>query len=970
MNCKTNKLRDAIAFALVAVAGGAISSAYAQDASDSNKTTDLDRVQVTGSRIRGVDIETAQPVATITAQDIQKSGLISVGDILSNMPSAGAQNYSKAAVLTSGSDIGGQFVNIRNLGENRALVLVNGKRWETSTNGLTDLSTIPASMIDHIDILKDGASAIYGSDAISGVINIILKDHMDGAQASVYYGVNDRGDGGNTQYSLSFGTSTDRSSILIGADYNKTDPVWARSREATAYTYGPNHALSGLSGTGPWGYFRRLDANGAATGSRYTINNTLGDAATFYGDGAAAGPTNDPSNYHIFGSYYSDYYNPTYQMSLAGSNEDKSFFTTGSYNITDSLQFKATFMYNERENIRQVAGYPTTSLSQPLYPVYIDKDSYYNPYPGEDLYFARRVIELPRVSDNTVKVLHFDGGLYGSFNLGSHTWDWDVGLNYNKFDSQAVNTGNLNLYNLKQALGPSFLNSNGVVQCGTAASPISLTQCVPFDILGGPSNSTPQALAYINDVGPTYQQVVSKEIAGNINGTLFSWWAGDVNLALGYEHHEVSGYEHVDELVKSALTTDLAAGDTNSSYSTNEYYIELGVPLLKDLPGAKLLMIDAAARYSDYSNFGNNTKPKFSLSWRPIDDLLVRGTIAKGFRAPTIADIAGGGSQSFDGYTDPCDTRFGLAATNPAVAARCQAEGLSSTFRQITTAGTPITAPNTQGITPFNAGVGNSTLTPEQSKTSTLGLVYSPSYVPGLTVSVDWYKIKITNIITAISANYVLDQCYQQQVQFYCDSFTRNAETSQVEGLNRGNTNLGWTSTEGYDIGVNYRLPETSWGTFNAHLDMTYLVNYLTQSQPGAQVLNSVGYWSYPRVRGNISLDWQRGDWGASYKIRYYGAFRDDCWENDAGGVIECNQPNYESPNWGAIGANRKGNSTYHDINISYNTPWNGQIMIGVNNVWDHKRPITYDVGNSSSSDYDPALDTDRYIYMRYTQKF
>jgi iron complex outermembrane receptor protein len=964
---KINKLTSAVQFALAVGAAFAVNAAIAQDnppASSSNPAQ-LESVTVTGTRIRSVDVETAQPVTVITQADIQKSGLVTVGDILNRLTIAGAQTFSKAAVLASNPEAGGQYINIYNLGTNRTLVLVNGKRWATSLDGLSDVSTIPASLIDHMDILKDGASAIYGSDAVAGVVNIILKDRYSGMQASAYYGQNDGDDGATQQFSFSAGTVGDRSAIMFGAEYNKSDPVWAKTREATRYTYGPNHASSGFSGTSPWGFYQALNpATLAATGSRHVINHTGGCA----GDGVGvAAASNDPNNYHV-GQNGCDLYNPTLQMQLAGQNTAKTMFVNGSYDITDAIKFKSTIMYNERDNSSQVAGYPFNSRSQPVNPIFLDPNSYYNPVPGQTLYVATRNIDLPRITTRDVKSLHFDAGLEGSFDLlGSSPWNWDAGFNYNKYNVNEYGSGNLNLVNMRQALGPSFLNSNGVVQCGTPDSPIALSQCVPYNILGGPNAWTPAQLNYINENSTNVLQSVDKEFTVNVTGPLFTGWAGDISVAAGYEHRQVSGYFHIDTLVAAGLTTDLAAQNTDSSYHTDEFYAELNVPLLKDVPGAKELSIDLAGRYSKYSDFGNTTNPRFSLTWKPIDDLMVRGSYGKGFRAPTIGDLAGGGSQTFDYYTDPCDTRFGAAATSPTVAAKCAAQGLPANFRQIATTGLPVTAANSQGITPFVAGTGNAYLQPEYSKSRTAGFVYSPQWLDGLNVSIDWYKIRVTNMITSTGSNYVLNQCYIFNNPTYCGMFSRDPSTGQVVDLHYSNINLAAMSTEGWNGLITYRLPETPIGQFTAKLDANYLTNFEEQNSPGTEVYSSQGQWSYPRWRANVSLDWTLGDFGATWGLRYYGAFRDACW--DVG--VECNQPNYESPNWPyGIGANRVGAIVFNDLSVRYHTPWKGDVTVGVNNIFDRHRPITYTVGNSNPAYYDPALDTDRYFFARYTQQF
>jgi len=960
---RNSKLSAAIRLGLVVGAFVASGSVLAQDANNSTQANPdsakkLETITVTGSRIRSVDVETAQPVITLTQADIQKTGLINVGDILQNLTITGEPTFSKSAVLLSNTEEGGQYVNLYNLGENRTLVLVNGKRWMTSLNGFTDLSTIPASLIDHIDILKDGASSIYGSDAVAGVVNIILKDRFNGAAVSGQIGQNQGGDGSQQAYSFTVGTTTDKASLVFAATYNKTEPVWAKSRDLTATTYGPDFQTSGLSPTGPWGRFTAADGSGPT----YVLNHT----GSWNGQGVGADAT-QLSNYHIGTNFPDDYYNPTQQMMLQLPSELKSIFTEGSYNLTDNVTFKATGMYAERNSSTQVAGDPLNSFTQPNFPVYLSGQSYYNPIPGQDEVFYRRIVEMPRVTSESAKSLHFDAGFEGNFQFLDHPWNWDAGFDYNKYDVDSSNVGNINLLNLQQALGPSFLNSAGVVQCGTAASPIALSQCVPFNILGGPTASTKQALNYIEAREQSTLQSTTKDFTANITGGLFELPAGTFSFAAGIEHRDTSGYDYPDELASAGYTTDLAAGPTQGSYTTNEAYIELNAPLLKDLPGAKSLALDIASRYSHYSNFGSTTNNKYSFTWSPFDDLMVRGTFAKGFRAPTLGDLFGGGSQTYDYYTDPCDAVYG-STNNPAVAKNCAAAGLAPNFRQLDSAGNPVQGPNSQSITPFYEGAGNKYLQPEHSTTRTMGLVYSPHYVDGLDMTLDYYDIKITNVITAIDADYVVDQCYQYSVQSFCSQFQRDAN-GQVVGLHRGNANLGWLETSGYNFGLNYKLPAFSFGKFVFNMNVNYLDDWTQQSTPGAPAINYAGQFSYPKWRANLGLDWNLGNWGATWGLRYYGAVLDECWS----ATQHCNMPNYTSVNWGyGPGADRIGAMVFNDLQGRYQLPWKGQVSVGIRDLFNKHPPIEFlaQGAYNSSSSIDPVLDLGRYFYIQYNQQF
>ena len=956
----------AIHLTLATGALAATGSAFAQDSApkaDQGSAKSLETVTVTGSRIRSVDVETAQPVFTMTHEDIQKTGLVNIGDILQSLTVAGSPSFSKASVLTSNAEQGGQYINRRNHGENRVLVLENGNRWATSINGYTDMSTIPSALVERIEILKDGASAVYGSDAIAGVVNIILKDHYQGAEASGYIGENDHGDGTQQAYSFTVGSKTEKTSVMFNASYTKEDAIWSKDREITRYTYGPNHSLDGLSGTGVWGRFQTVNPKtGGGTGQTYRLDHTGG----FDGDGVGANPRNINS-YRTTLDYPNDYYNSIDQMNWSPSNELKSIFTSVSHQINDYVTFKSTASYSERENDRQIAGYPLNSRSQPTYPVYISGQSYYNPMPGQDLYFYRRTIEQPRGTFNNTKTYHWDADFEGGFELGSHHWNWDAGINYNKSDVDITTTGNLNLINLKKALGPSFLNSNGVVQCGTPAAPLATTQCVPFNVLGGPTASTPAMIDYVMTRGTQVIQSLSKEYTANITGGVFNLPAGELSMAAGYEHQAISGYDHPDALSSAGYSTNLAGPGTNAKYNIDSFYLEFLVPILKDLPGAQELSADVASRYSDYSIFGSTVKNKYSLTWRPVSDLLVRATYAQGFRAPTLGDTFGGGTQTFDYYTDTCDTTVGAAATSPAIASNCKAAGVPANFHQTDVNGRNVSARNVQSTTPYNAGVGNANLQPETSISRTAGFVYSPAWVPGgLDISLDWYDIRVVNDITAVSASYVLDQCYVQAVQKFCNDFSRDPNTHQVVGLNRGNLNMGMLRTSGYDYGVSYRLPKLSWGQLTASLNGTYLTSYDQRSTSQSDIAGYVGTYWYPRNKATFGVDWANGNWGATWSMRYYGAFRDFCFDEN-----ECNQPNYQSPSWtGGIGANRKGASTYHDVQARYSFPWKGVLSVGVKNLFAKEPTITYSVDNSSTAYLNPSLDLDRYFYLQYTQKF
>lgn len=956
------KIAAAVALALPALA------AFAQQAADGTPA----RVEVTGSRIRQVDLETAQPVLKVTAEQIQATGLVTVGDILNQLTAAAPPAFGKGATLTSNREMGGQFIDMRNLGSERLLVLVDGKRWTQTVDGYTDLSTVPSAMIERIEVLKDGASAIYGSDAIAGVVNIILKKRLEGGQLSIYKGQNGSGDGDNEDFSLSYGVNGDKGSLMFGLTHSSQGTVWAKDRDITSTSYGPAHATDGL-GVGEFGRITAVGATGASVTSAAAggFNKYLNHTGTWTSPGTGSA-SNDIANYHDYVSTNADdKYNSTQQMMFQSPVRLTSIFTKGTLELPYDLHFSTTAMFAERTSSTQNAGYPLNSLTKSNYPVYVDADSYYNPYGnaalgdgnGQDLFFYRRLTEVPRVTENRNQTLHIDSTLAGAFNALGREWNWDVGYNHSQVRGTTRSTGNINLINLKNALGASFMNAAGVVQCGTAANPIPLSQCVPFDILGGPGAGTQAGLDYIMSVGQGTYGSTTNSATANLTGELFTLPAGAVAVAAGLEHRSVSGYDEPGQFEQSGYSTDLASYTTTGKYKVREAYVEANVPLVKDVFLVKSLSLDLASRYSDYSNFGSTTNSKASFTWKPVDDLLARGTYAQGFRAPALGDTFGGGSQSYDTYLDICDSRYGQAATNGTVAASCAAAGVPSTFRQVNATGAYVTSTGgSQTPYAFDTGVGNTSLRPETATTKTLGLVWSPSFAKGLTTSLDWFKIHVDDRITAVSVKYTLEQCYLYGVQSFCDNLQRDA-TGQITSLSRGNLNLGALETSGLDLGLQYRFPRSPYGQFNLRSDTTWVHSYKIRSTSESEWVSYVGEYGYNRLKSNLSLDWMRGNWNATYTMRYQSAVKDQCWDTD----VECSHPDGVA-SFGT-GYNKLGSLTYSDLSVGYATAWKGKIVVGVNNLYDKAPRITYS-GDSSGASVDPNLPLERYFYVRYNQSF
>ena len=1029
MSLKTNPLRDAITFALAVgattLAGTGLALAQtAPAATPAAAATDLDRITVTGSRIRQAEVENAQPVLTITRADIDKQGFQSAADILQNISAVGTPPLSRASPLSSGENAGGTFISLRNLGAQRTLVLVNGKRLGISTSGLSDIASIPAVAIERIEVLKDGASSIYGSDAIAGVINIITRSNFDGASASAYYGQYGEGDGATTRGDFVMGFNGDRGSLTMAAEWAKEDDVMASDRPYSAFPRGSEHPTDAWTVVGQFGGFTTTAANpvaGFPTGTRLVLREggnprNIADYRRQDTNTGSCAPNTlaAPGPGICTPGSTADKSNTNEQTTLRTAQETRGLYVDGIFEISDDIRFRTNLLYSNRVSDRQVAGFPLQATSPAVGgAAIVSASSYFNPT-GRDIgNWFRRGWEVPRVATSDLTTYRFSGAFEGSFEFADRFFDWDV--SYLKNSNKLVQTGrgDFNVAAVRASVGPSFLNAQGRVQCGTAAAPIGFNACVPFNPFlpfgrvgpGGLTNNAELQNAFfqtLNSTGETETTV----LAANIAGTVIALPAGDLGFAVGVENRREEGGFTPDALAVTGGSTTLSAGPTRGDYSVDEIYAEVQIPLLADLPFAKELSINAATRYSDYDTFGDTLNSKFGFKWRPIDSLLVRGTYAEGFRAPTIADLFGGGSQTFSFYSDPCDVQFGSAATSNATKQNCingvggqgALGAAGNTYRQLVQGFTPKTTSLAQTPVPFTSG-SNPNLTPETALSKTLGLVYSPQFAEGLNLSLDWFNIRIENTIVGDSPSTILDDCYVQGIASRCAPtlFTRDPTQGNIPIVTFGNRNAGFREVEGYDFDLSYRYATANLGTFSVVSNTTYTSKDVFVNTNDRRVpLSAVGFGSTFRVRSNLNLGWQSGPFSINWMARYYSSIKEGCTyftpqladtpanrPNRAPPVtvdhLECNEITFAPT--GAFQAdgvtpasdlsrrNRTGSITFNDVQFRVETPWNATVAVGANNVFDRVGPTLYSQPSANVSYYG-GFDIGRFLYMKYTQRF
>lgn len=935
------------------------------------KPATLQAVQVTGSHIPTTELVTAHPLTVIDHEQIQATGLQTIGQVLQQLPAI--TPTMNAAFNFEGN--GASNLDLRSLGAQRTLVLVNGQRWITSIDGTTDLNSIPLAAVQRIEVLKSGASAIYGSDAIAGVVNIILRNNMNGGEASAYYGIWN-GDGhwdGQTQdYSFTFGHQGSKFGWLMSAQYNKSNRIAAVDRSFSAEPVPGTGVTRGSSST-PQGRFEFIaptDGNPSSAGvipAPFTgLTSAQCPARNF---GTSASPEYLPFcdltiTQNTSGALASDYvpwqgsdhYNWTEPAghskgdSILNPMEVKSIYTSGHYDVSDSVRITASINYTHRTS--------TTDSAPNLLPMTtgtIAATQAFNPFGfaissspvevapvgganGGPLmlptlaFIGRRLAEFPRrVRQYESNSFRFNGGANGVFDLGASNWNWDAGFIYMTLRDSEVQTAGL--------LGPNF-----ALATGSASTCAATAGCVPLNLFGGQgvsgtgsmTSAQVNYLYYPEDSNDgTTQRIAHVDLS---TGNLFELPAGPVGFAAGYQFNTIHGYFNPDPIAAAGLAEGVGVTfPTNGGFHVNSLYAEVNVPILAKVPMFYNLNLDVATRYSKYSTFSGSARSTIGLKWQPVRDLALRADWGQGFRAPNINELFAGQGIANPTVFDPCSgyTEPGVSAV---VAQNCKAAGVPGGYVQ----------PDQQIQTLEG---GNSHLSPETSISEDAGFVYNPHQLPALSISATYYRIRIRDTIQPYGPNNIMSACYVSNDPAFCAEIHRSplGTVSRIDDLE---TNIGSTVTGGVDVGVGYRDLSTPVGDFDFRFDATHVINY-TERLPLAgsvQTINLVGVeragftfpLSVPAWKGNVNIGWHLGRWNATWQIHYVGALLESCSDSFDGSALSltnlglCNRPNLAN---NSLSMNRMAPTVWHDAQVVFHGPLKIDYTFGINNIFDKGPP-------------------------------
>ena len=942
-----NILRRAVHLALSAgVAIPLAQTAVAQD-QDTAAADEIGTVTVTGSRIRRVDAETASPVYTLGQDVIHESGVTTIGDLLQEVPSiSGAATNPQ---VNNGGGSGASHVELRGLDTERTLVLLNGRRIGALTyeDGAVDVNVIPINMIERVEILKEGAGAIYGSDAVGGVVNFITRKNFDGAELGLDYGVSGASDGERQSVSLAWGVNSDRGSIMLGANWNHQDEISANDRDFARnaiYFYGS--VFEGGSSRVPTGRIFVPGPGGCASVTR--IEGAAGDSVDDYRCFVSTGADNDLYNFQ--------------PLNLIMTPQERgNIFALASYNVSDEAEAYAEFLHNYTTSGWQIAPLPFDSRNDDIV---ISAQSVYNPF-GVDLGGQERVPGVlnpnftlrmeplgNRAAGFNTSTDHIVVGLRGDFPATS--WSWDGSVGYSRVDQDRSASGYMYQPALADAFGPSFIAADGTPTCGTPAAPIA--GCTPVNIF---NLSDPSQLDALNSIAGSYNQnfkYQTQMAQVSATGEVFDLPAGAVQLAIGAEYRKQIGRWDTDFLTEAApplfqnclLSQESCSGDSSGEYSVKEGYAEVFIPVLADIPLVKALNFTVGARYSDYSTFGNSTNGVYKVEYRPIADLLFRGSYAEIFRAPTIFDLYIAPSANAPNFNDPCVGLTAAAvAANPNLALACENVPTDGSFEQ----------PNSQ-ITGLI--LGNPNLVPETGDVITYGVVYEPGWLKGLSLTVDVWDYKIDDVITGLDVNTTATGCANSGSTFFCDLITRFSD-GEVQTIQQPTVNLGTLETNGIDMGVQYNLRGTGAGDFRFRVDATYIDSYEnTLPVPGTAPLEVVGtydrqFGNYAEWRGTFGIGWSLQNFNALVKTRYI----DSIILLDPDGAPGTSPP-LQIPS-----------VTYFDLTLGYSFGESIELQLGAENVMDEEPPILYQNNvinaNTDVNTYDTV---GRFYWGRFTYNF
>jgi len=877
-------------------------------------TVPAETIVVTGSRIQKQGYNAPTPLTVLNAEELVRKAPSNVPDALNQLPQfQGSISQNMQADAGSSKVRSGNYLDIRALGPQRVLILLNGRRVPpTSSNGATDANLIPQMLIKRVDVVTGGASATYGSDAVSGVVNFVLDDRFTGIKLNAQNGISTYGDDASYKFAGAFGQSflDDKLHVLMSAEYYHSDGITDRSSRSTS---SGESTLSGMtiggSGTAaaPYYYVANARLNSQTFGGLITsgplINQKFGPGGTLspFNPGAAI-PGRPGYGIGSDGILY-----PTVGRTGAPTLTTSQLYGRAAYELTGNIEFAVDASYNTGKNTDQ----NLSDFSPGTGTVIFAENAFLSPAvssqlaPGTSFKINRNFAEWSPNSD-TQKSRNFllNAGFNGKF-AHSGKWEFYYTHGFSRFDTDAYQLDNRKFF----AAVDAVKDGKGNTVCNvTLTNPGLMDNCVPLNIFG-PDSASPQAIAYVH--GTSHWQAVNKMdlVVANVSAEPFSLWAGPISVAVGgeYRHQSLLQTSNADPAapisfagIRGVTTSNHYAGvnvgSSIGAYNVAELYGEVALPLAKDSAIGNL-DVDGAARYTHYSTSGSVTTWKVGSTYEPIRDIRFRATLSRDIRAPSLFELFAGTQQTTSPLTD--------LHTNT-----------SSIVNVISS--------------------GNPNLKPEIARTLTLGAVLSPRFIRGFNLSVDYYRISISNAIAQPFTYIQMDDMCERSggTSILCGQIVRPLPYSNTTTANfptaiyLQNLNLARTKVSGLDIEASYRRPLAG-GSLSLHLLASRLFHYQQQNSAQSPMLDYAGNADFiqgfyplplPKWRGSMDVTYSNDDLTLSAQERYIGGFH----KSDQFVYLDNNVPS----------------TFYTDMNFTYhlnNSPAKPEFYVTVNNVFNQK---------------------------------
>ncbi|MBM0105468.1 TonB-dependent receptor [Steroidobacter sp. S1-65] len=920
--------------------------------SSSNISSDtLEAITVTGSRIARADgYEAPTPVSVLGAEDLNKMATVTIADSVNRLPAfTNSQTPRNRSSNISSGTAGTNILNLRGLGANRTLVLQDGKRMVGSTiatgtlSGAVDVNMIPSGLVQRVDVVTGGASAVYGSDALAGVVNFVLDKEFTGVKGNVDYGATTMGDGENYKVSLTAGTgfADDRGHLLFSGEYSDdkgiignnrdwaddsfqlmNNPLASQPGQPTLLTVHNAGVANGTYGgltlscrnitpyvdlvTGQPG--NRLTAAPGACGLRGTQFVTGGAAIPFQFGDLVNGPTMRGGDWEAS--------RVDRATTIALPLQRKTLFGRASFDITDNvttfvdLQWGKTWSHNT-----QVVPILNNGGS-----VYVYQDNAFLAPEIRDVMVANDIdaIEigtfngdmhyLQGINERELKRGVF--GFEGNFDLGGREWNWDAAYVHGEQNIVSLTPTNRVNSRYSAAINAVRDPATGNIVCGPRDQFLNIVvdpNCRPYNPMGLGVNS-PQALDYITDMGHSDITLKQQVLAASMSGEPFDNWAGPVSLAFGAEHRKESSDGWVSDLDQASAFFAGNYKATIGEYDVTEGFVETVFPLLSDVPGADQLDFNGAVRYTDYSVSGEVTTWKAGLVWSPLEDMRFRFTRSRDIRAPGLGELFNQGSGGTGNNID-----LGLPG-NPTY------------FMQSQT-------------------IGNLNLKPEEADTTGIGVVLTPRFLPGFTMSIDYYKIEVDGTIAVRTTREIIENCYQRGDAQMCSQIHRNA-AGFIDVVTSYPENIVGETASGVDVDATYRLPVgpgdltlRAMGTF---VDKLETINTLGQKIDGKGVNSDdagIGLGaelSGPKYRYLLSAGYDLNPFSVTLTMRgissgvYNNAFF-ECAVGSCPSSSELAAMGYTN----SINDNHIDAAHYFDLAVNYQLEEFGELYLVIENLTD-----------------------------------